>query len=374
MSRKYDLGFEKGNSRKELKDSVIHWGQVLVPPTEDPSGAGRAKVFIREFDRDLVKLGLNENDIKKNPENYSDLINNLPWSLPLNPKFITVYPKKYEMVLVILSDQSNERIDRFYMGPFISQPQFFQKDGDILEVQTGRRGTSRGIFGYDNAWFKINGSRLGGENSESNWAIYGNGPKEIEDVTINGRGNEDIILRTSKKYDEVLLRVAKYDKKNNKVLNLKNPGYLSLVYYDSTKIPSLNGEDKASINIVADQINLVSHKGSPTKGKPNKGEGIILNSSEPNKQINLENTNLHPTVYGDILWDVLKRLRVWVENHKHRGGGVAYTEPSKDVETVELLKSLDFALGPEPQEKVSPNGQKYFEYGGNLISNNIKIN
>ncbi len=74
------------------------------------------------------------------------------------------------------------------------------------------------------------------------------------------------------------------------------------------------------------------------------------------------------------MWDVLKKLRVWVETHKHSGGGVAYTEPSLDVETTELISELDKALGSNPKEKVSPNGESYLEYQGNLISNNIKIN
>lgn len=371
MSRKYDLGFEKGLTKKDVLNPIMYWGQVLVTPNEDPTGAGRAKVFIRGLDRDLVNLGLSEKNIKKTPDNYSDLINNLPWCLPLNPKFLTVYPKKYEMVLVILSDQANDQIDRFYMGPFISQPQFLPKEGEALEIQTGRRGTSRGIFPYSNAWFKVNGSRLGGEESISNWAVYGNGPREINDVTINGRGNEDIILRNSEKYDEVLLRVNKYDKKNKSLLNLKNPGYISLVYHDSSKTPSLGNQDRVSINLVADQINLISHKGSPTKGKPIKGDGIILNSSEPEKQINLENTNLHPTVYGDKFWEFVKRVRAYVENHIHVG---PKREPDNSESTAELIKWIDANLGPNPIEKTSPNGQTYLEYGGNLISNNIKIN
>lgn len=374
MGRNYDLGHEDGTKKRERQDPNIYWGQVIIPPSDDPKGAGRCKVLIRELDRELFNLGIKAEGITKDVENYNDLVNNLPWSLPLTPKFLTSTPKRYETVLVILSDRGNEQIDRFYMGPFISQPQYFKRDGEILDLLAGRRGTSRGILPYSTAWFKSKGSRLGGENSISNWSIYGNGPKDENDVTINGRGNEDIILRTSDKYDEVLLRVAKYDKKQNLQLNLKNPGYISLVYYDSARIPSLNGVDKTSVNIVGDQINLISHKGSPTKGKPLKGNGIILNSSEPNKQIDLENNNLHPTVYGDILWDVLKKLRVWVENHRHSGGGVAYTTPSKDVETTDLLNILDFALGGDPVEKKSPNGLTYKEYQGNLISNNIKIN
>jgi hypothetical protein len=255
----------------------------------------------------------------------------------------------------------------------ISQPHNLVGNGKIIGILDGQFGLARGLYDFKRAWFKNNQARLGGENSGSNWSIYADDPKDPTNVAINGRGNNDIILRNSEIYDEVLFRVAKYNRKNNGILNLKNPGYISIVSYNAKKVGSI-GEDLTSINLVGDRINLISHKGSPTKGKPSKGDGIILNSSEPNKQIDLENINLHPSVYGDILWDVLKKLRIWVENHKHRGGGVAYTEPSKDVETVELLNSLDFALGPDPLEKTSPNGITYKEYQGNLISNNIKIN
>lgn len=370
--RNYDLGI--GNqTNKNYRDINVYWGQVLYGPEDDPSGAGRCKVFVRELDRELFDNGIRESDFIRNPETYGDLVNDLPWSSPMLPKFFSSYPKKGETVQVFLAQKQNKTLERFYIGPVISQPQNFGGDGKIVGILDGKFGLARGLYDFKRAWFKNNESRLGGENSASNWSIYADDPKDPTNVSINGRGNTDIILRNSEIYDEVLFRVAKYDRKNNGVLNLKNPGYISIVSYNAKKVGSI-GEDLTSINLVGDRINLISHKGSPTKGKPTKGDGIILNSSEPNKQINLENINLHPSVYGDILWDVLKKLRTWVENHKHRGGGVAYTEPSKDVETVELLNSLDFALGPDPLEKISPNGTTYKEYQGNLISNNIKIN
>jgi hypothetical protein len=371
MSRNYDLGW--GLTKKdEYEDTIVHWGQVVVGPEKDPYGAGRCKVFIREIDNKVLNRGVsNINDYNVNDKDYSDLLDAIPWSSPLGSKFFTCYPKVGETVQVILMERKNERIDRFYIGPVISQSQKLGNSGKIIGILDGKFGSSKGLFNFDSAWFRKNGSRLGGENSNSNWSIYADDPKEINNVAINGRGNNDIILRNNNSYDEVLIRVNKFDRNNNSVLNLKNPGYISIVSHIES---NGSNNDSTSVNIVADKINLISHKGSPTKSKPNYGDGIILNTSEPEKQINLENINLHPTVYGDVLWDVLKKLRVWVENHKHRGGGVAYTEPSKDIETVDLLSSLDFALGPEPINKTSINGVSYKEYQGNLISNNIKIN
>jgi len=370
--KNYDLNLGNSTNRDYL-DTNIYWGQVVVGPEKDPNGAGRCKVFVQALDGEIFNAGLNTNDTNGQPENYGQLIDSLPWATPLIPKFYSCYPKVGETVQLFLMEKTNSKIDRVYVGPVISQPQKFGDTNNLLGLMTGKFGLSTGLYGHAKAWFKVNGSRLGGENSPSNWSVYADDPKEPSNIALYGRGNQDIILRSSETYDEVLLRVSKYDKKNNSVVNLKNPGYISIVSYNATNIDSLS-EDTTNINIVADNINLISHRGSKTKGKPSKGNGIILNSSEPEKQINLENINLHPTVYGDILWEVLKKLRVWVENHKHRGGGVAYTEPSKDTETVELLDSLDFALGGDPIQKTSPNGVTYKEYRGNLISNNIKIN
>jgi hypothetical protein len=370
--RNYDLDIGNLNNL-DYENKNVYWGQVLVGPEDDPSGAGRCKVFVKELDRNLTGAGVFNKKSLKEPINYGDLVDKLPWSSPMLPKFFVCYPTVGETVQVFLTDRKKNRSERFYFGPLISQQQKLKDRGKLFGILDGKFGLDTGLYSFDRAWFSKNGSRLGGENSNSNWSIYADDPNEPTNVSINGRGNNDIILRNSEIYDEVLLRVAKYDRKNNSVLNLKNPGYISIVSYAGKGLGG-DKEDLTTINLVGDRINLISHNGSPTKEKPNKGDGIILNSSEPNKQINLENINLHPSVYGDILWDVLKKLRIWVENHKHRGGGVAYTEPSKDVETVELLSSLDFALGPDPINKTSPNGITYKEYQGNLISNNIKIN
>ena len=389
-SPNYDLeGQNESTTNADYNDYIMRWGQVVASTEKDPSGAGRCKVFIRQLDKDLVgdgsKDGLNQEDFLKNSEDYSQIVDALPWSLPLQPKFLVTSPKAGESVLVIIPDRKNDKLERFYIGPFISQPQDLSDDGSINGILSGKRGSFNGLLSLDKAWFKNNGARLGGEFSDSNWSVYTDDPKDPNDIGINGRDNEDIILRSSKKYDEVLLRVNKYDNKNKKILNLKNPGYISVVSYKNlggptpnyVAVPSVTAFDSlnntTSVNVVADRINLISHRGSH-KGKPRQGDAIILNSSEPEKQLQMEQNFLHPTVYGDVLWEVLKKLQVWVETHKHSGGGVAYTEPVKESETTELLGILNTALGSNPTQKVSSDGSKYKIYNGELISNNIKIN
>ena len=386
MTKKYDLESKSTLDNSDYNNYVTRWGQVVASTDRDPAGAGRCKVFIRELDRELFgDGGINPEDFEKNPEEYGQIVDNLPWSLPLQPKFLVTNPQVGESVLIIIPDTKNDKLERFYIGPFISQPQFLNNDGRIKGLLTGKRGTFNGLYAYTKAWFKNNGARLGGEFSDSNWSIYADDPKDPNDIGLNGMGNEDIILRSSQKYDEVLLRVNKYNNKNNKIINLKNPGYISVVSYKDiggkttnfasnppiTESDSLN--QTTSVNVVADRINLISHKGSH-KGKPKKGDAIILNSSQPEKQLEMEQKFLHPTVYGDVLWEVLRKLVVWVENHKHSGGGVAYTDPVKESETTELISILKEALGTDPIEKTSSDGSNYKEYNGKLISNNIKIN
>ncbi len=375
-------GQQEKTNNNDYNEYVMRWGQVVASTDRDPAGAARCKVFVRELDKDLFgsdgNSGINADDFLKNPEEYGQIVDSIPWSLPLQPKFLVTNPQVGESVLIIIPDKKNDKLERFYIGPFISQPQFLSNDGRIKGILTGKRGTFNGLYAYSKAWFKNNGARLGGEFSESNWSVYADDPRDPNDIGLNGRGNEDIVLRSSEKYDEVLLRVNKYNNKNNKILNLKNPGYISVVSYKDiggptpiTKSESL--KNTTSVNIVGDRINLISHNGSH-KGKPKEGDAIILKSSKPEKKLNMEQNFLHPTVYGDVLWEVLRKLVVWVENHKHSGGGVAYTDPVKESETTELIAILKLALGSDPIVKTSSDGSKYKIYGGKLISNNIKIN
>ena len=222
-SPNYDLeGQNESTTNADYNDYIMRWGQVVASTEKDPSGAGRCKVFIRQLDKDLVgdgsKDGLNQEDFLKNSEDYSQIVDALPWSLPLQPKFLVTSPKAGESVLVIIPDRKNDKLERFYIGPFISQPQDLSDDGSINGILSGKRGSFNGLLSLDKAWFKNNGARLGGEFSDSNWSVYTDDPKDPNDIGINGRDNEDIILRSSKKYDEVLLRVNKYDNKNKKMI------------------------------------------------------------------------------------------------------------------------------------------------------------
>jgi hypothetical protein len=279
--RTYDLG--NGNlTNKDRFDNNIYWGLVVVDTTGDPFSANRIKVRIREFDKEIV----NDED--------------LPWVLPQIPKFIHVYPQKGEAVLVQLRDKKSPTTGRFYIGPFISQPQKLNFDDYTFGAKSG---TQFGVLQYIKNYKTDPDHKIDG----TNWSILPDG----KDIGFVGRGNQDIIFKESTDYDELILRVAKQNPKSFSKLNKKNPAYISLVRNSKESDERLN-EDRTHVNVVADQINLISHKGSSKFGKITP----ILNSDDVTKQLDSEE-KLHPLVYGDLFWEFVSIVREYVVGHIH---------------------------------------------------------
>ena len=81
---------------------ILKLGQVV--DVNDETGGGRIKVKIAQD--------------KTNGE----------YAFPLLPKPIQVKPKVGEGVIVLSSELNNPDSNRFYIGPIISQPQYFEKD------------------------------------------------------------------------------------------------------------------------------------------------------------------------------------------------------------------------------------------------------
>jgi hypothetical protein len=279
--RVYDLG--TGNlTNKDRFDNNIYWGLVVSDTSEDPFCAKRIKVRIREFDKEII----NDED--------------LPWVLPQVPKFIHAYPQKGEAVLVQLRDKKSPRTGRFYMGPYISQPQKLEFDDYTFGA---RNGSEFGVLDFIKSYKKDPDYKIDG----TNWSIL----PEDKEIGFVGRGNQDIILRESFNYDELILRVGKQTPKNFNKLNKKNPAYISLVYNKKESDERLK-EDRTHVNVVADQINLISHIGSSKFGKINP----ILNSDDVRKQLDSEE-KLHPLVYGDLFWEFVSIMRKYVIGHIH---------------------------------------------------------
>jgi hypothetical protein len=97
-------------------------------------------------------------------------------------------------------------------------------------------------------------------------------------------------------------------------------------------------EDRTDTVIVSNKIFLIGRDSNSKVIKP------ILSKED---HLQLED-NLHPMVYGDVLYDFMVILRQWIKGHIHAGGGVAATPPDASGATIKLedwfIKNLDDRL------------------------------
>ena len=233
------------------------------------------------------------------------------WVTPFLPKHVNLVPKVGETVKVIMQDSKNPFINRCYFGPVISQKENLEFDPYYF---TARAGTTQSLTKLKKPWVDFPDTKIG------DWAIF----PEKDDVQLHGRGNTDIILKKKESYDEVILRAAKWDFNNPIKLNQKNPTYIIVNHTKPTKesgdraqretINSLNLEnDRTHVNIVSDNVNLISHKGSAINGEVEK----IL-SGDIEKQLEAEG-KLHPLVYGDLFWEFVDLVKNYTISHIHVG-------------------------------------------------------
>lgn len=241
----------------------------------------------------------------------------LPYCFPLLPKMIQTAPKVGECVLVLYAEPSNPNSNRYFIGPVISQPQKMEMDN-----YNHGRGSAISLLGSG-----------GVEPMEtiSNYTITnGSFPKE-DDVAIIGRVSEDIILRDreidircgirgkSTKLDDTL--------KGNVIFNESNPSYIQLKYK--------NGQ--SNVNIVADNINLVSHS---DKNKLNGNITLTDNESLiTDDDLAKLSEQLHPIPHGDELVDILKKVRDAITQHVHPWPGL----PACLDYSVSTLNDTDFS-------------------------------
>lgn len=276
-----------------------------VLSTEDPQAGDRIKV--RSEPRDGI-------DTK---------VKDLPFVQPLLPKFMHVKPKVGECVMVLNSVQGDDKGNRFYLGPLISQA--YRMDYDP--------------YNYSSRVF-TRGNRIGDPlpNPSMDSANNGTLPDE-DDIALVGRKNADIILKDN----EVRIRCgykASPDAKpkDSLVFNDKDLAYIQMKY--------MNTQDKegnafsSSINVVADRINLLSHD-SPVDVKLTDPKDLI---DEPSLQDIIE--KCHPLVYGDELIEFLKKLVEIIRTHTHPFPmqPPAFTTPMNDTLNTNLDKMLSASV------------------------------
>lgn len=262
------------NTKKNQEIPLVHnvlYGRVIS--NQDENQMGRLKVKVRGID-----------------DKYN--IEDLPYCYPLLPKFFHIIPKENEIVKVIISDINRPFSLRHWMGPVISQPQFYDYENGL----TAENGTEYSLTNPDIAPNKFERSK----------GIY----PELDEVALLGRDNNDVLLKDK----EVRLRVGKHLVNDKLVLNTKNPGYINLKISDDGSI--------SSIMNVANKIGLMTHDG---KRKYNS----ILTDEDITKFFN----TAHPLLKGDLTVEVLKKIINAILFHVHGGAG---TPPAKTNPIIEL--------------------------------------
>ena len=277
----------KGNNQFDdgISTTIIKRGVVI--DIADPTDMGRIKVYINGIDD--PKAGVTD----------------LPWSFPLLPKFTNTQPKIGEAVLIFLFDTDKPRLDRMYLGPVISQPQMLKFD---------RESTT--------AWSGFSFRKIEPQPAPSTYKeLRGIFPNN-QDVYLQGRDNTDIIFKNN----EVLIRAGKYVKTGddpndvsdfpkgfNIKFNRKTQGFIQMRYnVPISKKDSNNKEIGTVTNIVANKINLLTHKdGNPRFNLTNQDD--LISNDEILKILD----EAHPLMFGDKVLEFLKLIKDALNNHVH---------------------------------------------------------
>lgn len=242
-------------------------------------------------------------------------LGNVPWAFPLLPKVFQSVPKMGEYVLIFTAEIGNSGSQRYYIGPIISQPQYFELS------DSKRKALSLTQEKISDPLKKI-----------SNYnSTHGSYP-EINDIAVIGRGKEDIVLKydSNTETSEINLRSGIRQKAadddeskiGNIIFNSIDPAYIQLKY----KKNLVNGADEKTgashtansvINVVADKINLISNKDNDANIHINDNESLIKNDEMSDLM-----SSLHPAVKGDKLMELLEIMRESILRHVHPWAGM----------------------------------------------------
>jgi hypothetical protein len=290
----------------------------VVCDIDDPYSLGRIKVSIGG---PANKGGDSESTIDE-----------LPWCYPMLQKFFISTPKVGELVFVMYPDESKKHSYRLYFGPILSSP-------TNLEYEDGN---STALTPFE---FATQGEY---KPISSVPALKGVYPTNT-DIAIQGRYNTDLIF----KKNQILIRAGKFvevaENQNNPYgvqFNDVNPAYIQIK--NDIKITQENSV--SAVNIVANKINLLTHKdGSPRFNLANQEDQ--LNDEELLKILQ----TAHPLPFGDILIQYLILLKNAFQNHVHSSNGTPpcdltiggqglpvkeFQDKSKDLENRMLSKNI----------------------------------
>lgn len=257
-----------------------------------------------QFDGDRIKVHIKGID----PSSYE--LDEIPYAFPAIPKLLHIKPKIGETVLVFVQDGSYDS-DRFYIGPIISQPHKLGYD-----TTTAMSFLNSGLIKPDKA----------PSTNKNNKGV----PMGDDDIGLYGRGSSDIII----KQDEVRIRAGK--SQDMIEFNTTNPTYV--------QVKQNPENDEGQINIIGDNINILSHK-SKDGFKLNDPTNLI--DEEEYKKI-LEKA--HKLPFGDVLIDFLQIFIKAMATHVH-----AYNGLPADLTQNELKNLLSYDLNKILSQNVRIN-------------------
>lgn len=294
--------------------------EAKVISVDDELHAGRIKVIVK---RDLAKCNL----LNQTEEDCSE------YAFPLLPKTFQSVPKKGEIVFVFNQKIDNDKSQKYYIGPLISQPQFFEKDNN---------GQSSSVLQDGSDSFNPL------QSIDFSEETHGSFPK-TNDIAVIGRKGEDVILKD----DEIDLRCGirtdgVSDNKNiigNVLLNTMSPAYIQLKYNRSGITKGERTSARSVINVVADKINLISYKNK--NNIPNLDVDLVQRGDLlKNENMEAFMKKLHELPYGDILCQYLTIFKTAFLAHVHPFPGLPpIMKGTPDMENL-IMADFNNCLSP----------------------------
>lgn len=215
-------------------------------------------------------------------------------AFPLLPKHLQVMPKVGESVFVLKLDLKDKNfVNRYWIGPIISQPQKLNLDPHFF---TSQAALPSGTVNLEQAPKYI---------SEANGVF-----PDKSYISIQGRNNSDLIFKDN----ELLLRAGQHELNQPLKFNNKNMGFFQIKYNANISVEDGDNtvDTKMTVaNVVADKIHLITH--NATKNFALKDRNNLITDSAMSDIIN----NAHPIPYGDILLKFIEATKAYILNHVH---------------------------------------------------------
>lgn len=261
-----------------------------------------------------------------NPRNIASI----PWAVPLLPKVFQSIPKVGEAVIIITAQMGDKDSQRFYIGPIIPQPQYFEKSpkkNATSMLQTAETTPLAAI---------------------SNFAVTDGSFPSNEDIAVIGRGGEDIVLKynSSTSDSEVDIRAGIRQRATSSsdaairdklvVFNTETPTYIQL---KNKKGIAPKHDASSLVNIVGEKVNIMSTQDSDVSASITDNKELVKSNEADNIM-----DKLHQVPKGDTLIEFLEVLRQAVLLHVHPWLGMeqcgdhgGYINKLKDYDLQSLL-------------------------------------